>query len=53
MDRCSKDRISSDKKHGVGILYFKNADLYMGEFKEGFITGLGVYIFQNGERYQG
>ncbi len=38
---------------GKGILYYKNGDIYLGEFIEGKNEGKGNYIKENGEYYNG
>jgi len=40
-------------EEGKGTLDLVNKDRYVGEFKGGFIEGLGVYTTSNGEIYDG
>ena len=54
-----KGPIAKLKKHGLGKMFFKNGDKYIGDFTHGEITGKGVYyvdsrpvaagIWHNGE----
>lgn len=41
------------KKHGKGILTFKNGDVYKGDFEEDEMEGYGEYKSVNGEKYIG
>ena len=41
------------KYDGKGIFYFKNGDIYEGEYKNGFREGKGIYKYANGEKYEG
>lgn len=38
---------------GKGIMYFKNGDVYFGNWQNDLFNGQGTYIFNNGERYIG
>ncbi len=38
-------------KEGLGIYYYTNNDVYLGEWKEDTFEGQGSYLFANGERY--
>ncbi|CAF4353126.1 unnamed protein product, partial [Adineta steineri] len=40
------------KEHGKGHINFANGDKYTGIFVEGNITGQGVYINADGNRYE-
>jgi hypothetical protein len=40
-------------RHGQGICYFQNGDVYFGEWKNDVFNGKGTYIFSSGERYEG
>lgn len=40
-------------KHGKGIYYYPNGDVYVGEWLNDKFHGKGVYIFNLGERYEG
>ena len=40
-------------KHGKGIFYFVNRDVYMGCWKEDKFYGDGMYVYSNGEKYCG
>ena len=49
-----KGEFLGDLRHGYGQLEFlQNGDLYEGEFKEGEITGKGLYIWSNKQQYKG
>ena len=41
------------QKHGKGIYYYSNGDVYVGEWLNDKFHGKGVYIFNMGERYEG
>jgi hypothetical protein len=41
------------KRHGNGILIFKNGDEYTGKFKDNEMDGLGKMIYANGDIYDG
>jgi hypothetical protein len=46
--------INKDGKFdGKGIFYFKNGDIYEGEYKNGFRDGKGIYKYVNGEIFEG
>ena len=40
-------------KEGYGTIYYKNGDIYEGEFKNDMFNGIGIYHFKNGDRYEG
>jgi len=40
-------------KDGYGKIYYKNGDIYEGEFKSDQFNGIGIYYFKNGDRYEG
>ena len=42
-----------NKRHGKGVCYFHNGDVYMGDWLDDLYDGEGHYIFANGERYSG
>ena len=46
-------KINDSIKEGFGIIYYKNGDIYEGEFKNNMYDGIGVYYFKNGDRYKG
>ena len=49
-----KGEFLDDLRNGYGQLEFlQNGDLYEGEFKEGEITGKGLYIWNNKQQYKG
>ena len=41
------------KFDGKGIFYFKNGDIYEGDYKNGFREGYGTYKYANGEKFEG
>ena len=41
------------KRANKGIYYYKNGDIYFGDWKDDKFHGKGVYIFAKGERYEG
>ena len=41
------------KRHGVGVLSFKDGVKYSGEFSNGFFHGYGVLIYHDGTTYEG
>ena len=41
------------KFDGKGIFYFKNGDIYEGDYKNGFREGHGTYKYANGEKFEG
>lgn len=40
-------------RHGIGVYYFGNGDMYLGEWEDNKIQGKGVYYFAEGEYYEG
>jgi hypothetical protein len=44
---------NTDIKEGKGIYYYTNNDVYLGDWKEDKFDGNGIYLFANGERYEG
>ena len=46
-------KINDSIKEGFGIIYYKNGDIYEGEFKNNKLDGIGIYYFKNGDRYEG
>lgn len=44
---------ASGNRHGQGICYFQNGDVYFGEWNNDVFNGKGTYIFASGERYEG
>jgi hypothetical protein len=49
-----KGNFNLDRKEGKGSYYYKlKNDLYIGEFKNGNITGNGKYIWNNSDVYEG
>jgi hypothetical protein len=48
-----KGQLSEGKRHGVGIYYYGNGDIYGGDWRNDVFDGSGFYIFNSGERYQG
>jgi len=40
-------------RHGLGVYYFANGDIYLGDWLENHIHGKGVYYFIEGEYYDG
>ena len=43
----------ADLKHGLGVLYMANGDVYEGEWEAGARSGWGVCLYASGERYEG
>ena len=41
----------NNKKEGIGIIYYRNGNIYMGDLKNDDLNGAGVYIFAKGDRY--
>ncbi|KRX02206.1 hypothetical protein PPERSA_04828 [Pseudocohnilembus persalinus] len=41
------------KRQGKGVFYFKQGDIYFGNFSNNFFHGEGQYCFNNGEFYKG
>ena len=44
---------SSLRMEGDGTLCCANGDTYVGGFKDGLFSGMGVYTYANGDRYEG
>ncbi len=45
---------SNDKRNGLGVLYFKNGDIYEGPWKDDVKTGSGAtFKYSNGDAYFG
>ena len=44
---------SDSARHGLGVYYFSNGDIYLGEWVDNKIQGKGVYYFVEGEYYDG
>ncbi len=44
---------SDSIRNGIGVYYFANKDIYMGEWQDNKIQGKGVYYFSEGEYYEG
>lgn len=40
-------------RHGEGIFYFKNGDVYFGGWINDGMSGYGIYLFESGEKYEG
>ena len=40
-------------KNGKGIYHYPNGDKYVGEWKDDKFHGVGMYLFANGERFEG
>ena len=40
-------------REGVGVYYFSNGDIYLGEWQNNKIQGKGIYYFSVGEYYEG
>jgi uncharacterized protein (TIGR02145 family) len=45
--------VEGDCNNGFGKYLYSNGDVYVGEFKEGKITGKGKFTWSNGEYYEG
>ena len=44
----------NDKPEGNGKYYWENSEYYIGQFKNGFKHGKGIYYYKNGKiRYEG
>lgn len=48
-----KGQFFQGKRHGVGIYYYSNGDVYGGQWSNDLFDGYGFYIFNSGERYEG
>jgi hypothetical protein len=48
-----KGEFLDQKRHGVGIYYYTNGDIYAGSWRDDVFEGYGCYIFSSGERYEG
>lgn len=48
-----KGEFLNSKRHGTGIYYYTNGDIYGGQWKDDVFEGYGFYIFASGERYEG
>jgi hypothetical protein len=42
-----------EMRHGQGIYYFFNTEIFIGDWKNDLFDGKGSYIFATGERYTG
>lgn len=39
-----------DRRHGQGVYYYDNGDIYDGEWRKGRKEGRGTYVFANGKK---
>ena len=39
-------------KNGIGVLNFESKAWYEGEFRNGIISGIGTFVFEDGRRYE-
>lgn len=42
-----------DAKDGQGVLYIADGSVYLGQWEENIYHGEGIYIYPDGERYEG
>lgn len=42
-----------EKPDGFGTMYYKNGDVFVGQFQNGSANGPGHYVFLNGSYYHG
>jgi hypothetical protein len=40
-------------RHGMGIFETEKGDIYMGDWQNDTYHGYGMYIYNEGERYEG
>lgn len=45
--------IAGSKKEGRGVYRYSSHDVYMGDWGRDRFNGLGIYVWANGELYQG
>jgi hypothetical protein len=45
--------MSGSNRHGTGIYYYTNGDIYAGEWRDNVFQGRGRYIFAGGEYFEG
>jgi hypothetical protein len=45
--------IKHGKKHGKGVMKFRNGDIYTGSWENNMINGEGTMVYSNGEKYHG
>jgi hypothetical protein len=43
----------NNKRDGIGVVFYKNGDKYVGQFKDGKKNGIGKLYIANGEVFQG
>jgi hypothetical protein len=45
--------MKDELRHGKGICFYQNKDIYLGDWENDLLSGFGIYIFANGENYVG
>jgi len=45
--------IAGGKKHGKGVMKFRNGDIYTGSWDNNMMNGDGTMVYSNGEKYHG
>ena len=48
-----KGEFSKDVRHGFGVAYFEEGHRYIGRYEAGGMSGIGMYVHPNGDRYEG
>ena len=46
-------QVVNGEPSGLGVIYYPNGNMYIGEWKDGKRNGQGTYTFQEGSRYEG
>ena len=53
MGNIYEGEVLEGKKHGKGVLKFRNGDIYTGQFFQDEAHGQGKYTWPNGEYFEG
>ena len=46
-------QVAKGKPSGLGVIYYPNGNMYVGEWKDGKRSGRGTYTFNEGSKYEG
>lgn len=50
---CYRGQVQHNQKHGKGIYYYANKEIYCGDWQNDLFFGQGTYLFENHDVYQG
>lgn len=48
-----KGQMLNSNRHGLGVYYYTNGDIYAGDWRNNVFEGRGRYIFAGGEYFEG